>query len=77
MATKGIDDFRFEFSDDARRKMEDPRCAEAVRDSLARLRQALCEIDSDDPEAIAAAMQAFGAIPIDPDDFPEDDGGHD
>lgn len=75
---KGIDDFTVEFSDQARKRMEDPECGEAVRDQLAQLRAALSEIDSDDPEAIAAAMEAFGATRIDPEDIEdlEEDDGH-
>lgn len=43
----------------------DPECAEAVRDGLARLRQALCDVDAEDPEAVAEAMEKLGAVRVD------------
>ena len=77
MAKKGIDDFNVVFSDQAQSMMVDPECSEAIRDALAQLRQALSDVDPDDPEAVAAVMWNLGAVPVDPDDFPEDDDGHD
>jgi len=63
---KGLDDFTIQFSEEAKAMMEaDPECAEAVRDGLARLRQALCDVDAEDPEAVAEAMEKLGAVRVD------------
>jgi hypothetical protein len=72
---KGIDDFKVVLSDQAKSALEDSGGAEAIRDMIARLRQALAQVDPSDPEAVAAAMREFGAVPADEDDFPEDDHG--
>jgi hypothetical protein len=73
--TKGMDDFKIQYSDQVLTAMNDPGCAEEVRDFMARLRQAFADVDTDDPEAVAAVMEAFGAVRVDPDDLPEDDHG--
>lgn len=73
MTTKGMDDFKVEFADQALTAMNDPGCAEAIRDFMARLRQAMADVDTSDPVAVVAAMMAFGCTPVDVEDFPEDE----
>jgi hypothetical protein len=77
MVTKGMDDFTVEYSDQAKARMEDPECAEAVRETMAELRQALCEVDMEDADAVAAVMEQFGATRVDPEELEEDDDGDD
>ena len=72
---KGIDHFKVVVSDQAAGAMKDPDFAEAIRETLARIRHALCDVDTNDHAAIDAAMEEFGATRVDPDDFPEDDHG--
>jgi predicted secreted Zn-dependent protease len=62
LMAKGMDDFKIEYSDQVLTAMNDPKCAEAVRDFMARLRQAMSDVDDDDPHAVAEVLRAFGAV---------------
>lgn len=67
MVAKGIDDFKVVFSDQTEGAMKNPKIAEAVRDVLATIRQALCDVDTKDMAAVDEAMRGIGATEHDPD----------
>lgn len=68
------EDYKIVLGDNVKERMEsDPAAAEAVRNVIADLRQALDGIDENDPDALIEAMRKAGGTPIDPDsdDLPE------
>jgi hypothetical protein len=72
----GVDttiEFQVGFDDTIREQMEkNPKMAEFVRESTARVRQALDEYQAGKYASIDEAMTAIGLSQVDPEDVPED-----